>query len=212
MASAAEYLRPPIMDAVVRPGVPVVPVGNGNDELMPVGSSMMFNAVAMGAVATFELIFVQWRRYKRLSQQEQQQQYDVNMNRLAIQQYSPGHFSEGANASSLAFNYEQLDIQEAQQQSFPQLLAELRELRQQIREQQQVFNEQLEQQKQQHRQHMQRLQLGMDERDQRKNEQMHLMETQLKDRQTTIDEQRQQLEQTKQTTNKKMRDEQEVDP
>ena len=202
--AGVQYLRPPMADYVLPehlqgPTADYVP--------QEIGGTLMLKALAMGAIAIFEIAFAKWRHYKTMCHRERQQE-----NRLVIYQQSPGHTSADSNNSSLAFNYDQLDLQEQaqqqqlalqdqeqqqqqQQQSFPQLMSELRELRQQLKEQQQTFNAQLEQQKQQHAQYIQRLQLGMDERDQRKNDELQQLKTKLDDRQATIDQQRRRTEQ-----------------
>ena len=116
---------------------------------VPAGGALMLKALAMGAVIIFELALATWRCYRRQCQREreqqqqqrqQQQQSEDNL-ALVVQRGSPGRTSAVSNLFSLAFNCEQLEVQEQVQQSSPQLLRDLRELRAQLRAQQQTYKE-----------------------------------------------------------------------
>ena len=81
----------------------------------------------------------------------------------------------------LGYNFEVLDEQMVAQQQFPQLLAELRTLKQQ--------NRLLQQQAESDNAAAQKLQLGMDTRDQAMNSEIQQLRRQLERQQAIIDEQ-----------------------
>ena len=134
----------------------------------PVGPKLVFLKMAAAGAAVFsEFIFAKWRQYKTQSQKERQQ-HDNNPTMLALQCVAIETLairnSPGSTPDSQHYDWEALDAREQQQRSLPQLLAECRELRQQLREQKQVFEKRFEEEKVKFDNHLQRMQLGMDNR------------------------------------------------
>ena len=114
--------------------------------------------------------------------------------RLAIQPYTLGNTSAGSPdaATPLGYNYDMLDEQEGAQKQFPQLLAEIKNLRQQVSEQRHN-NVQLQRQCESNSTAIQKMQLGMNIRDQAHNNGIRRLKQELAQRQTTTDSGRQQL-------------------
>ena len=158
--------------------------------------------LATGVVALSECIFIRWHQYKhRAKQQQQRQQRVAEQFAMEIYQRMPvesvGEDAQDA-ASPLGFDFDGLELQEQnQQQQFfhKQSLAELKELKQQLRTQQHNFEQKFEQQEPKHKHYVQRLQLGMDTQDQRHNSQMQRVKRQFDSKQATLNEQNEQIEQ-----------------
>ena len=124
----------------------------------PIRPQLLFlKLAATGAATVAQFVFLKWHSYKQKSleareqQQQQQQQFENNMAVLAIQS-TPG--MSDADTPQQAYDWNALEVSEQQQRSFPQLLAECRELRQQLRDQKVQSEKKLEEEKAQHNQYL----------------------------------------------------------
>ena len=161
----------------------------------PLGAKLFFLKVAaIGAVALAEFIFMKWRKYK--DPQRQQQRLEQNMNVLAIQG-SPSQSDVDTpqqhydwNALSAREQQQQVypQLMDRDQQSYPQLMAECRELRQQLKEQKVEFHKIIDEEKQKYH-YLQRAQLGLETREQKRDEQFANLQQLVAIKQGTIDEQ-----------------------
>ena len=155
--------------------------------LEPVGNKLLFMQMAAVGVSVFsQFIFVKWNQYKQKAKQEnqqqaQQQQFDDNMATLAIQGTpSP------ADTPQQQYDWEALDVRG---RSFPQLLADCRMLRQQLREQKQECEHKIETEQQKHYNYIQRTQIGMDTKEQKRSEELVDLQRFVTIKQNIIDEQ-----------------------
>ena len=115
-------------------------------------------------------------------------------------QGTPGDSNGTPDATTpLGYNYSLLDEQDQAQQHFLQLLAELRTLKQQVREQQQA-NQNLQLKLVNDNTTLQKLQVGVETRDQMKNEEIRRLQQQLEKQKTTIDDKDKQLQQLNEQT------------
>ena len=150
---------------------------------------LLFKFMAPGAVTPTQCLFSKWRQYKHQMQMEaererQQHQYNNNMDALAIQQHTRGGTTaETTEATTpLGYNYALLDEQELANINYPQVLPELRDLRQQIREEQQAKQE-IQKELEVNHTALQRLQIGVDTRDRAQRDEIRRLQR-LEQRQT----------------------------
>ena len=202
MSGAEQFVRAPLADPNM--GVTLDPA-TGMPYATAGGTLLMYKVLATGTVALSEWIFVKWRQ--NFFQRRRQQQVGItiaatvaNALALAIYPHTPGQSaSEIASEAAfpLGFDFGRLEAQDNGQQLFKQLLDELKDMQAQMRAQQQNFERQFAQQEDRYNQreaYIQRLELGMDTRDQKKNEDIQQLRQQLQTKQAILDSQAQILE------------------
>ena len=172
---------------------------------------MLYKLLAICVIAISEFVFMKWAQYnQRVKQQRQQYQQQQREDEFAarVRPDTPGESTETSAQAQypLGFDFDGLEGQDVCKQP----LTKLKDLRQQLRMQQQHFNQQFEQQKQEHGQELQRVCLGMDTRDERQNLELQRLQQQLQRQQTTIDQHNRLFDKTNQTI--KEPDRQHVDP
>lgn len=157
-------------------------------------------------------MFIKWRRYfQQRRQLRRQQQQDgaaiaatdaIGTTALAIYPHTPRQYANEAASEAtfpLGFDFGRLETQNSGQQLFKQLLDELKEMKAQMRAQQQNFERQLAQQEAKYNQceaYIQKLELGMDTRDQKKNEDIQQLRQRLQMKQAMLDNQARIVEDT----------------
>ena len=168
---------------------------------------------AVGFSVFAEFMFVKLQQYKQQSQLEQrQQQYENTMPTLAIQSAPSAdtpHQTYDWNALGAREQHaREQDAREQQQRTFPQFLAECRELRLQLREQKLEYEKVIEEETLQHYNYLQRAQLGTDAKEETRTAEMKDLRRLVDEKQTIIYEQNLALHVTNQSTLVKQPDEQ----
>ena len=149
-------------------------------------NAMLYKLLAICVIAISEFVFMKWAQYnQRVKQQRQQYQQQQREDEFAarVRPDTPGESTETSAQAQypLGFDFDGLEGQDVCKQP----LTKLKDLRQQLRMQQQHFNQQFEQQKQEHGQELQRVCLGMDTRDERQNLELQRLQHQLQRKQVT---------------------------
>ena len=169
----------------------------------PVGCNMlMYKFIEPGVVAAIGYLFYQWnqfqfqrqqKRQQKRQQEQQQQQQQVSPTIALVATTTMAIYNQPEVDSFLGFDFERFEMQDEQQQHslYRQLLADMKEMKQQLRQQQQHFA----QQEVTHKSELQRLQGGKDTKNEKYQGELQQLKQRLNETQKFIDEKDKELEQ-----------------
>ena len=154
------------------------------------GNVLIYKLIAIGAVVATDYLFYKWdqfrlhRQQQRQQEQQQQQQQQQGSTAMALVAITTmAIYNQPEADSPLGFDFERVGIQDEQHSLYRQLLADMKDMKQQLRQQQQFAQQEVT-----YNIEIQRLQVVKDAKADTYHEEIQQLKQRLNDKQRLIDE------------------------